>query len=446
MTVPATYTSLSAATLSDILEVQETVEGFKSPTTRQGISHLSGSPEIRQRLSHLKRKWLGVVGASVASVFAVSTAGAEDSTPTTSAACIRQPAVFDGIELLDHATAQGATGTRIYLHAQYPAACNSADPDSCKSAAYVLPGDGLAIAKSCDGWVYGQHIGAKQITQGWVASQQVSVRKAVPKGQQETTDALEVQRRYHFALTHGHGTPVCEAYLQRVNQTEFDQPPYCGRPESTLVPGFDRLQRRWLDRAEYTRLYPGVGSFLWSRRLEDFYVHRPGPDGKDIFGPPLEDFLPPGYLPFAWSYEPPVDVENTGSPERVVIWSDDDRSLLRCLQYVGVRHPTAVRARQQALILSQDGNSLDPDSTHAVFGRATDRPVPFDAIGTEVGIFRYRGVTYFDTFFDNYPIDKPLDTRNKETIKILRDALGVFVHKDRRTQQVCEYYVNDQGD
>jgi hypothetical protein len=61
-----------------------------------------------------------------------------------------------------------------------------------------------------------------------------------------------------------------------------------------------------------------------------------------------------------------------------------------------------------------------------------------------VGILRYRGVTYFDTFFTNYRLADMHDARRND--KKLRDTLGVFVHKSHRTLEVCEYYVNDQGD
>src|SRR5450631_4496675 len=40
-------------------------------------------------------------------------------------------------------------------------------------------------------------------------------------------------RPFEFKLTKGHGLPVCEAYLQRLNNTPFDNVhrPYCDRPE-----------------------------------------------------------------------------------------------------------------------------------------------------------------------------------------------------------------------
>jgi hypothetical protein len=48
---------------------------------------------------------------------------------------------------------------------------------------------------------------------------------------------------YQFHLTKGHGVQVCEAFLQRLNVTVYDDPPYCGRPETDAVPGFKLLDR-----------------------------------------------------------------------------------------------------------------------------------------------------------------------------------------------------------
>jgi len=50
-------------------------------------------------------------------------------------------------------------------------------------------------------------------------------------------------QRYHFQLTKGAGTPVCDAYLERLNTTEYKKPPYCDRPESNAVKGFTKLNR-----------------------------------------------------------------------------------------------------------------------------------------------------------------------------------------------------------
>ena len=371
--------------------------------------------------------------------------------------CIESRVSFDGTDPLVYATVLGDAGAKVHLHAEYPAQCNSSDPRSCEATAYVLPGDRMAVGKTCGNWVYGQYVGQKRVTTGWVASRQLSSGPAA-SNTRAAADSTS-GRRYHFALTAGRGTPVCEAYLQRLNQTRFENPPYCGRPESTVVPGFDPLNRRWLDRIEYTHLLPRVESFLENRPIEDFYVHHKGPDGKDVFGPPLDDFLPKDFLPVAWSYDPPVDIENRGIPDQVVIWSDADRNdFSRCLQYIGP-HATADRAAEWGAVLSSDQGNIDGQRTNAVFGHPDGgfwiptgpqgKGPPhlrtgFRPMGVEVGIFRYRGVTYFDTFFTHYELGDLHNARRNN--RRLRDTLGVFVHRNQHTQQVCEYYVSDQGD
>jgi hypothetical protein len=59
---------------------------------------------------------------------------------------------------------------------------------------------------------------------------------------------------YPFHSTKGHGIRVCEAYLQRLNLTAYYDPPYCGRPETSVVPGFKVLDRIALKTEEKIRM------------------------------------------------------------------------------------------------------------------------------------------------------------------------------------------------
>lgn len=102
----------------------------------------------------------------------------------------------------------------------------------------------------------------------WAASQALALNPPPPQPKPPITKIGNqvlppaAPRRYHFDLTKGKGKPVCEAYLQRLNQTEFFSPPYCGRPESTLVPGFALLHRRLLSIAEYRALFFDASAVL----------------------------------------------------------------------------------------------------------------------------------------------------------------------------------------
>lgn len=134
------------------------------------------------------------------------------------------------------------------------------------------------------------------------------------------------QRHFLFALKKGGGEPVCEALLQRLNQTVYQDPPYCGIPEDDSVPGFTELPRKQLSYAEGRRLYAEIEVF------------------SDTGGHPLKGKEPPGeeelwntryrgtkggweVVP-AWRYAKPLDIENNGKPDNVVVWQglDDQKS------------------------------------------------------------------------------------------------------------------------
>jgi hypothetical protein len=363
--------------------------------------------------------------------------------------CAQRAVAFDGIASLSYAAVTADVGSKVYLHAQYPTDCNAeASGDGCKGTAYLLSGDAVAVGKTCGAWAYVQYIGEKRISVGWLPTNRIMAASAGKPPASSAAPESGDQRRYHFALTKGHGTPVCEAYLQRLNQTPFGNPPYCGRPESTVVPGFALLQRRWMARSDYIRLFIYVDSFLQNSRIEDFYVHRKMPDGRDVFGPPGDDIFP-GFVPSVWLYDPRVDIDNDGTTAEVAIWNEDDRNNPRCLQYVG-NQATAARSPQPAVILKADDTGIDIASTKAIFGYGDGAlPSPtgsteFRPLGTEVGVLRFRGVTYFDTFLSGSGMGH--SHAERQSAAKLRDTLGVFLRRDHRTQQMCEYYVSDQGD
>lgn len=65
-----------------------------------------------------------------------------------------------------------------------------------------------------------------------------------------------------FTLTQGQGTEVCEAYLQRLNATEFlDNDPTKGRMTEPLLKGFADLKPVPLTAEEIQRLYYKIRSF-----------------------------------------------------------------------------------------------------------------------------------------------------------------------------------------
>jgi len=68
----------------------------------------------------------------------------------------------------------------------------------------------------------------------------------------------------------------------------------------------------------------------------------------------------------------------------------------------------------------------------------------FPAVGTSIGIFRYRNVTYFDAFFSIYTGGDFHHQRRGDPRRLAK-TLGVFLRRDHRTEEKCEYYVPDQA-
>jgi hypothetical protein len=325
----------------------------------------------------------------------------------------------------------------------------------CKGSAYIIPGDVVAVGNTCGAWSYVQYIGRAHVTMGWVAATTLAPETLIESPYTAPADASTRGHHYQFKLTRGRGLPVCEAYLQRLNQTDFKQPPYCGRPESTAILGFEYLKRIWMSREQFDRLYISVNSNLENRKPEDFYVHRKEQDGRDLFGPPTKDMFPPSYAPSTWTYLPDLDIENDGVPQRVTIWNEDDRNDPMCRDsvYQQSDHPALP---QSGVILQRDADAIDRIKTQEVFGhpdggflisnkidgKPQNQLIPaFRAVGQRVGIMKFRGISYFDTFFTRIDLGDLQDQRRND--RALWDTLGVFVRKAHRTSQVCEYFLKD---
>jgi hypothetical protein len=359
------------------------------------------------------------------------TLGAE-AHPTVECAAGQQS--FDGRSPLTYQSiAPGLS--KATIHQTFPPNCdqNSA-ARSCDKESYVAKGNTLGVGKVCGAWAFVQYIGVARVTTGWVNTGSLSPPSEPARPSVETP--------FPFILTRGKGVPVCEAYLQRMNQTDFVNPPYCGRPESGRVPGFRILHRRWMDSAMFNRVYISVSSLLERRPVEDYFVHSKDSEGRDIFEPPKNGTVPSKFQPLTWTYDPEIDIDNDGVPDNVAIWGDEDRTAFACVEYVG-RNPVASRSAQWGIVLNKDSSAIDVQKTKAIFGYPGTKTV-LNTYGSEVGVFVYRDITYFDTFFTNQESGDFNHARKGQ--KTLRNTLGVFERRDGRTAQVCEYRVEKQGD
>ena len=391
---------------------------------RAAFKHACLDRSVLQRIApHL---WLAVTCALVAISCPLSADQA-----TESAECVNSSIAFDGVTPPTYAAVAPRGGERTYVHHEYPRACDDHNNSSCDHKAYLVKGDTIAIGKTCDDWAYVQFLGPKRVSEGWMSSTDLA---RLPR--ESSPAEAKTAGKYIATLGKGNGIPVCEAYLQRLNQTRYELPPFCGRPESTIVPGFAHLDRvRWSTK-DTARLFVEANNFI--------------NDQPSYGGAPLP-FSPSAKLA-SYGFRALLAIENDGIPQNVVLWNLDNLDHPACNSTFGPI-PFPHRSFQVALILSNDGRKIESARTNEVFGQPpAGTPLPGDAeqhmnhegyahLGNTYGVFEYRGVFYFDTFFDNGPHALEHIVNEGEP-DILENTLGVFLRRGHRTAEICEYRVN----
>jgi hypothetical protein len=242
-----------------------------------------------------------------------------------------------------------------------------------------------------------------------------------------------------FTLTKGQRIAVCKSYLNRLNLVQSDDPPYCGRPESTEIEGFERLKRIPLNIDEAFAFGDKVYNFTYRESQDSF------PNGRNsITKNIIQQHL--GRSILAWRYDPPVDIDNDGAPDSLLIWQGYGASHG---SYVcgSVKYREPRWQNQIAYIVDFDAMRIDEKRTREVFGHPAGgysivvdgnqkRTLPgFRPIGRQIGIFEFDGLYYFDTFFNSQGDFQ--GRRQKDPL--IGSTLGVFLRKDGVTKQVCEY-------
>jgi uncharacterized protein len=277
---------------------------------------------------------------------------------------------------------------------------------------------------------------------------------------------LQSDQTYRFTLTKGKGIPVCDAYLKRLNTTEYDSPPYCGRPENDSVKGFALLHRVPLSPADVHDLYPIVWNFMLSANQNnldwsDINLQRQlTQTGQGRLIGPGEKLIQMDFdrgRAKIWRYDPPIDIDNDGVPDNVEVWEGSALST-----GVGGAHcgedltpqisTTSLRQPQIAFVISGNNDRLDVPKTEQIFAHPNEGyrfynkverkwvvGSRFRPIGNSIGIFKYQDLYYFDTFFDSWG---DLENERQKDINI-GNTLGVFLRKDGKTKQVCEYLMKD---
>jgi hypothetical protein len=248
-------------------------------------------------------------------------------------------------------------------------------------------------------------------------------------------------------LTHGRGTAVCDAYLQRLKQSHFGAAewPFCGRPEDESVPGFQRLERRYLSETEALPLVNRVQKFMavgdQNQVQRTYYSNAEHPElshwSDDIELP--TEILKYGSWTKVWTFRTPVDIENNGAPEPVLLWQGFPAATHKggaCGGAASGRTWDFPYMETRGFILSADGKTIDEAKTRAVFAApayvssletsssraATEhRVIP---LGDSIGIMLFEGRYYIDA------ADRPVSKNAPLTY-------AVFLHQDGHTQKVC---------
>lgn len=270
---------------------------------------------------------------------------------------------------------------------------------------------------------------------------------------------LALADQFKFKLTRGNDVPVCEAYLKRLSVSDFDKPPFCGRPEDDSIAGFARLNRVSLTADEVHDLQLKMNGFQSSQNQNQWRIQLKNSPVKEMM--PLESVIHDiGTNRLgAWRYDSPVDIDNDGQSDNVLMWYQG-YGAGGCGSINGYEtYPE--HGSYTANILDAKNEFIDEARTKALFGHPVGGfPITkggksvgffpgFRYVGISMGIFAYRGEYYFDTFFDGWG-----DFRGKrrgdfvgaqkvDLINRMTATLGVFRRKDGLTKQVCEYYWTD---
>ena len=289
-----------------------------------------------------------------------------------------------------------------------------------------------------------------------------TTKEANATTKESTKDNSQNGQQYHFQLTKGVGTTVCDAYLERLNTTKYEKPPFCDRPENDAVKGFVKLNRVPLSPADVHDLYPIISNFKssanqknldWADMNLQLRLTQTGQGRLTVLGTQfLQRDLDRGAVKM-WRYDPAIDIDNDGISDNVEVWQGGAVAYVsgKC----GEDEPNPysktggsfMHQVQLAFVVTGNNDRLDALKTKKIFAhpsggyRLSDGTFSenFRPIGITTGIFKYQDSYYFDTFFD---------TRGDFEDKRQHDAnlfntLGVFLHKDGKTRQVCEYLMTD---
>lgn len=281
------------------------------------------------------------------------------------------------------------------------------------------------------------------------------------ENKQSSNESSKNGLQYHFQLTKGKGVPVCDAYLERLNISTYEKPPFCDRPENDAVKGFAKLNRVPLSPADVHDLFPIVSTFMglanqknldWADMNLQQRLTQTGQSRLTEAGSKSLQMNLDGGWAKMWRYAPPIDIDNDGVTDNVEVWHGSGVGGVggrQCGESMTDKFPglTSLRQPQVAFVVTGSNDRLDVTKTRKVFEHPArvyhlgsgNFSSDFRPIGMTMGIFKYQDIYYFDTFFDGRGDFE--DKRQKD--KNIANALAVFLHQDGKTSQICEYLMTD---
>lgn len=244
-----------------------------------------------------------------------------------------------------------------------------------------------------------------------------------------------------FELIKGHGIDVCEAYLQRLNATEFlDNNPVKGRISEPQLEGFIDLKPVPLTAEEIQRINYKTISFdryqdqnLIEKLSNKQNEYRTNVGGlledapKGVRGLPANsleainaNILVNKRTPFV-RYQTQLDLDNDGIADDVVI-----------------------KNKQGVYIVDPSMQQIIEDRMKRIFAdqEALDWPslISFPVLVFPINVFGYKGKYYFDGFFTNLSISRGYGAYLTSSLSEPY-YFGVYMHDRNQNNRICEYQV-----
>ena len=249
-----------------------------------------------------------------------------------------------------------------------------------------------------------------------------------------------------FRLLRGADKEVCAAYMAWLRASYFDHPPHCLRPAPDAATGFEPLKLVPLDAGSIMAIHSEMGQFLSDRpNLRPVQAETSAEQREYLETARLR---PPEFS--ASTFDPPIDIDNDGVPDRIAYWSDLHNRPCNSSQYYadGV---TLFRQARHGVALD-DLRRLDATRTHALFGHPfpyvlqlrdekSGKPVSttletYRPLTAMITFTRHRGTFYFDGFMASFEWGD-FENRRKSDLS-LNDTIAVYERRNGKTIQHCE--------